>query len=231
MHRTNYKLGEHSLQRVFEFKDLGINLDTKLSFPRHIEIITAKAYSMLGFVKRICSNMMNPYALKSIYCAFVRSKLEYASVVWNPFYGSGSNAIESIQKKFVIFALRKSGWRSDTFVLPPYSVRSQLIGLELLERRRSNASVFFIYDIFHGFIDAPALVYMLEHNDSSHTTRNNRMFRIEHHATNYACNHPMTRMCTIFNEISIHHVSSTSRDNFRSRIKALATINAFGNSS
>lgn len=114
-----YKLGTHALQRVSEFKDLGVHLDPKLSFVRHVEIVTAKAHGMLGFIKRICSNMSDPYALKSVYCAFVRSNLEFACVVWNPFYDNSTAAVESIQKQFVIYALRRLGWSRDTFVLPP----------------------------------------------------------------------------------------------------------------
>lgn len=173
--------------------------------------------------------MSNEYALKSVYCAFVRSKLEYANVIWNPYYASGSNAIESIQKKFVLFALRKLGWRTDTFVLPSYLSRCQLIGLESLERRRINASIFFMYDILKNNIEAPILFNMLEFNESRRITRTSSIFKIEHRTTNYARNQPITRMCSIFNEITQLYNDFTSRNSFREHVKALASINSHGN--
>lgn len=98
----------------YEFKDLGVWFDPKLTFVKHMEIIRAKSYAMLGFVKRICFNMSNPYALKSIYCAYVRSRLEYASIVWQPYVDVHSFKIESVQKQFVLFALSKLGWSRET---------------------------------------------------------------------------------------------------------------------
>lgn len=53
-----------------------------LSFNRHIDLIVA--YSMLGFIKRICKDVRKDAALKSIYFAHARSYIQYASVVWSP---------------------------------------------------------------------------------------------------------------------------------------------------
>ena len=71
-----------------ELRDLGVYFDEKISFNKHIDIIVAKAYSMLGFMKRICYEFTDPLrvALKSVYFAYVRSHLEYGSVIWHPNY-------------------------------------------------------------------------------------------------------------------------------------------------
>ena len=75
------------------------------------------------------------YALKSVYCCLVRSVLEYASVVWNPNFEIHSNRIESVQKQFLLFDLRKIGWvRGQN--LPSYNSRLKLIKLESLKNRR-----------------------------------------------------------------------------------------------
>lgn len=105
-----YHIEGEEVERVTEFKDLGLYLDTTLSFKKHFAITYSNAYAMLGFMKRICSKMTNPYAFKSVYCAFIRSKLEYACIVWSPFYNVDSNKIESIQKQFLLYALRRLGW-------------------------------------------------------------------------------------------------------------------------
>jgi hypothetical protein len=61
---------------------------------------------MLGYIRRIGKEFRDPYTLKTLYNSFVRSHLEYASVVWNPYYGVHLKRIEDIQKKFLKFALR-----------------------------------------------------------------------------------------------------------------------------
>ncbi|CAH2102508.1 unnamed protein product [Euphydryas editha] len=43
------------LKKVATIRDLGVQLDRKLSFVNHFDIIVAKALKMVGFVKRACS--------------------------------------------------------------------------------------------------------------------------------------------------------------------------------
>ena len=78
--------------------------------------------SMLGFIKRICRDFDDPLVLKTLYCTFVRSTLEYASSIWNPQYAIHINRIESVQKKFVNFALRRLPWLDISQV--PYNHRT-----------------------------------------------------------------------------------------------------------
>ena len=63
--------------------DLGV-LCPKLTFVHHIDYIIAKAYFRLGFIMNICSDFNDPLVLKSLYFSYVRSHLEFASVLWFP---------------------------------------------------------------------------------------------------------------------------------------------------
>lgn len=86
--------------RVKLMQDIGVWFDEELTYNRHLDLITSKAYSMLGFMMRICKQFTNVQALKSVYFAHVRCYLEYASIVWHPYHLVHINKIESIQKKF-----------------------------------------------------------------------------------------------------------------------------------
>ena len=90
----DYKISQVSLKRELQIKDLGIILDSKLSFKNHVEYITAKASKILGFVFRTAKNFTNIQCLKALYYALVRSVLEYAAVVWAPFYQVHDQRIE-----------------------------------------------------------------------------------------------------------------------------------------
>lgn len=74
-HLCRYLLSDHVLQPVTEFTELGVHMDTNQIFIRHTKITTAIAYSVLGFIKRICSNMTNPYARRSVHYTVRRSSM------------------------------------------------------------------------------------------------------------------------------------------------------------
>jgi len=79
--------------------------DSKSKFAAHFDYIMPRAYAMFGFVKRNASLFTDPYTRLALYFAFVRSNLEYASLIWNPFTTTHGNRIERLQKQFLKFAL------------------------------------------------------------------------------------------------------------------------------
>jgi hypothetical protein len=112
---------------VLTINDLGVIMDSKVSFTGHIDVIVGRALAMLGFVKRLSCEFRDPDTLKTLYVFLVHPKLEYASYVWRPFYGAHIDRIERVQKKFVRYELRGLGW-TDMFNLPPYVDSSQNTG-------------------------------------------------------------------------------------------------------
>lgn len=58
----------------FEYKIYNITLKILTEIRDYSECVVAKAYSRLGFFKRICSQFQNPYSLVSIWY------MQYASV-------------------------------------------------------------------------------------------------------------------------------------------------------
>ena len=71
-----YRLMEFQLEHVFEEKDLGIIIDTDLTFDVHVSKKIKKANNMLGLIRRsFCC--LNADILLPIYKAFVRHLVEY----------------------------------------------------------------------------------------------------------------------------------------------------------
>ena len=66
-------------------KDLGVTFDSKLRFANDMEGISNSALKSLGFIIRCGRDFMQVDSLRSLYFAYVRSKLEYANIVWAPF--------------------------------------------------------------------------------------------------------------------------------------------------
>jgi hypothetical protein len=87
----------------------------------------AKAFAMLGFIRRLSLEFRDPYILKSLYTFLVRPKL------WNPFYDVRVDRVERVKKRFIRYALRGLGW-TDMHDLPPYEDRCVLLHLDTLKK-------------------------------------------------------------------------------------------------
>lgn len=184
-------------KRVTEIRDLGVIFEEQLSFKRHIEYIVAKAYWILGFIKRICSEFHDIRALKSIYCAHVRSHLEYASMVWQPYCADRIMDLESIQKKFVLYALRRTVKRDEHF---PYASKCEAMGIETLARRRTNLSAFFVFDLLKNGVNAPVLrSYDVIFNVPRRELRDHEMLYLNTHRTQYGYYEQVDELCRTFN--------------------------------
>ena len=91
------------LSRFNSTKDLGVVFDSKLSFIDHIHLKVTEATKMIGFIIRNCKMFTNIKPLKILYFSYVRSKLEYGSLIWYPYYINHKLALENVQRKFLKF--------------------------------------------------------------------------------------------------------------------------------
>lgn len=173
---------------------------------------------MLGFIKRICARFIDPYTLVSIYNSHVRSHLEYASIVWYPSYDNHISKLESIQKNFLKYALRRLQWR-DRYILPPYEHRCRLLNIETLSHRRETAGASFIFDLLSGRIDSNALLGKVNINAPIRCLRNHPFLNPSYHRTNYGRSEPMTNLSNIFNRFVIFYEPGISRQIFRTKLK------------
>jgi hypothetical protein len=115
----DYSLNVQNLERVSVIRDLGVLMDSKLTFSEHVDMTVSKARQMLGFIMRVCRDFRDPYAPKSLYVSLVRSKLEYANCVWMPYQNGRIARLGRVQDKFILYALRRLGWMNLN-LLPPY---------------------------------------------------------------------------------------------------------------
>jgi len=72
------------------------------------ECTVKKSLRVLESVKRHSSEFKNLDSLKLLYCAIVRSILEYGSPIWSPYNKSNIEIIEGVQNRFSSFAAYKS---------------------------------------------------------------------------------------------------------------------------
>jgi len=141
----------HELERVENITDLGVILDSKLSFSEHIQAKIKKAYSMIGLIKRNFSSL-SVSSFVMLYKSMVRSHLDYCNSVWAPFRKSDIDDLERVQKRAtkILPALKKLS----------YTDRLKRCGLPALSYRRARGDMIETYKILTGKYDesvAPTL--------------------------------------------------------------------------
>ena len=93
-----YQLCGHTLDHVSEEKDLGVIVDSQLSFISHIDAIVAKANSFLGLIRRNFQ-FLDASTLCTLYKSFVRPHLEYAHAAWSPSSAGLITKLENVQRR------------------------------------------------------------------------------------------------------------------------------------
>jgi hypothetical protein len=74
---VSYVLNGKILERVCSMTDLGVILDSKLSF----RFCRQQMFRYVWLYKALVTGIRDPYTLKVLYVTYVRSKLEYANFV------------------------------------------------------------------------------------------------------------------------------------------------------
>lgn len=196
----NYSLSGQTLDRLNEVRDLGVILDKELNFRPHLESVISKANKQLGFIFKIADGFRDPLCLKALYCALVRSILESAMLVWCPYNRNWIDRIEAVQRRFVRLCLRYLPWR-DASNLPPYEQRCMLLGIDTLEKRRSNMQAIFVAKILTNEIDAPNLLAELNIYVPERNLRRRNFLQLGTRNSRYGQHDPIRFMMSQFNEV------------------------------
>lgn len=195
-----YSLGQSSLGRVGTFRDLGVYFDCELSFNHHIAQTVKSAYKMLGFIIRNSDEFVSAHALKSLYYSYVRSKLDYCSVVWSPYYEVHRLVIEGVQRRFLKYLyLKKHG------VYPERGYPNGLLLREFesisLAKRRILAALIFLIKLVRGNIDCAALFSQIQFRVPRPGSRYDGVFLCPQPRTNIMLKSPVFVMTRSFNLI------------------------------
>ena len=97
-----YSLGNKILQEVSDAKYLGIQIDNKLDWNKHISTVAARGQSKLAFLNRNLKGC--PKKLRdTAYISLIRPALEYSCSVWHPHKKSNKDKIKKVQRRAARF--------------------------------------------------------------------------------------------------------------------------------
>jgi hypothetical protein len=141
-----------TITRTSNIKDLGVFCNSKLHFHNHADFIFSEYIKLLGLIRTVTLIFLFLECLYVLYFTLIRSKLEYASVVWNSITSTNAKELERIQQKFASVCVSLPFPRvpySCTFALEKSSLHS------LLKRRHHLDALFFFVQVYRGFKSCP----------------------------------------------------------------------------
>ena len=137
-----------TLEHVDHIKDLGVIIDRDLSFDLHISEKVNKAFQMLGIINRNFADIDEKTFLL-LYKAMVRSHLEFAGSVWNPYKISQIKSLKKVQKRAtkLVRSCKKLS----------YKERLIHLNLSTLKFRRLRGDMIEVFKILNGYYDESAM--------------------------------------------------------------------------
>ena len=139
--RKVYSMDGKVLSTTEEEKDLGVLIDNKLDFGKHINSIVGRANRVLGMI-RVSFACLNIQMFLNMYTALVRPLLEYCVQVWSPYKIGQIKLLERVQRR----ATRLVPQLKDLC----YEDRLAQLGLTRLEERRHRGDMIETYKILTG---------------------------------------------------------------------------------
>ena len=136
-----YTLDGFPIAYLPSHKDLGVTVDSKLKFHKHIELVAAKAGgTALNLLKSTVNR--SPKFMLTILTTHLRPILEYASPVWNTGYKGNSILLENVQRRWTK--------QIEDLAELPYSARVETLDLFSVKGRLWRSDMITVWKIFHG---------------------------------------------------------------------------------
>jgi hypothetical protein len=200
--------GHISLDHEISIKDLGVLMDSNLSYSNHIHDKVNLANKMLGIIKRNFIDLDKTCFLL-LYKSMVRSHLEYAGSVWCPYKKGLINDIENIQKRATKFI----------HICKKLSYKDRLILLELptLKYRRLRGDMIEVYKILNGFYDA-SVVPLLPRNYDTRSRGHSLKLKVDRCKLDIRKFSFCNRVINAWNSLPDHVVISSSLNMFKNSL-------------
>ena len=159
-----YVCGNAVLENVESIRDLGVILDRRLTFSRHVDAIVSGANRALGLLMRSLQTGQKAGTLNSrcepivtAYYGNVRSVLEFCCTVWGGAARVHLDRIEKGQHRFLVWLAR---YARSSLVTGTASYHDLLHGIHMtsLEHRRLQYDIVFAKKVFMGRVDSTKLL-------------------------------------------------------------------------
>ena len=145
-----YSINNVPLPNCNNMLDLGITVDSNLTFKDHVNNIVSKSTQRCGVLFRGFASRQLPL-LRKAFTTYIRPILEYNSCIWNPSHKQLVDSIENVQRRFTK--------RIPCLSSLSYPERLATIDLESLELRRLHTDLVMYFKILNNLTPLPSHEY------------------------------------------------------------------------
>jgi hypothetical protein len=206
-----YYMDGEILKDTTSEKDLGVTIESTLSFDSHIASKISKANSLAGLIRR-SFEYLNKDIFKKLFTSIVRPHLEYADAIWNPFMKKHIVALENVQRR----ASKLVPGLKDLM----YQDRLKVLGLPTLAYRRYRGDMIEMYKITHGLYDEQVTEGFLHMQPSRARGHTYNVYKegCRLNVRKYAFRHRVTDQ---WNYLPEHVVMANTLNSFKARLDKL----------
>ena len=181
--RYPYQLKGHTFEIQDTTKYLGIDLQSTLSWKKHIDRITKKSNSMLGLLRRNLKST-SVETKTNAYISMVRPSLEYCASVCNPNQKELIQKIEMILRRAAIYVSNRFRHTS--------SISSILDAIQWksLEYRRTRIQLTLLFKITNDLMDITADDYLASSTGRTRQTHSRKFQQISSRTGSYKFSFP-----------------------------------------
>ena len=137
-------------------KDLGVLVDSQLSFKDHVSQTVLKANRVLGVIRRTFM-YLNTDTMPFLFKGLVRPILEYGQVAWSPYRLGEQRMLESVQRRATKII---PGLRNLT-----YQERLTKLKLPTLVHRRKRGDMIDVYKYVNGLYTVQEMPFKMSTED------------------------------------------------------------------
>ena len=205
----NYSMEGNVLETTDAEKDLGVYIDTALSFDHHINESVKKANRTVGMISRYVVNK-NKEIMVPLFKSLVRPILEYGNAIWSPSLIRQSTKVENVQRRFTKRVIGIGDL--------DYHERLRRLNLPSLHYRRRRGDMIEAYKILHEMYDNTSSINdLLKINKS--TTRGHPLKLTKQHVhTNLFKSFFTNRIINDWNSLPSSVVMSETINSFKTAL-------------
>ena len=173
-----YMICNGIIKQVDCIKYLDVIIDKKITWSQQVDKVTLKANRVSGFLYR--NNKHCSLDIKNrCYKIFIQPVLEYASIIWSPYYDKYINKLEAVQCRMTHFVCNEYGLVSVTNLLRNLSWPT------LQQRRTCNRGIM-LYKILNKQVEIPIVPTILRPSISLTRGNNRRFIQLQCHLNCYS---------------------------------------------
>ena len=210
---STYHIGKHELAKVTQEKDLGVMMNSKLTWHDHVINKVATANKILCIIKRsLGRNNTHTDIIRRLYIHLVRPHLEFASEVWSPYQIFLKDMLEAVQRRATRLMVKNK----------PYKERLQELNLLSLTSRREFLDLVFLYKCMHNYVDSelPNYLELYDLSKCAYQLRNKKLtFKSISARTNSFKFSFFPRVATAWNDLPLDIRECASLSDFKSKLK------------